>query len=280
VRLRDPLQRNTSLITLIVIVVVCLVSLGISTDSFSVSPRAVGQSIFGTIERGFSAVGGFFARTVTSVRELRNLRAEYNDLVEQLRTSERIAGDVEALERENARLRDVLGFSESLEIENLPARVIAKEPGSFFAGLTINKGSGSGIRRNMPVVANQDGKTGLVGRVTDVGLASSVVMPLFDARSYVAARLDRSRHEGLVRGLGASTNMLRMDYVSEDARPYLQAGDLVITSGMRSIYPEGIQIGIVNAIMGEAYETSLRIDIIPIVDLSRLEYVFVLEVAD
>ena len=174
----------------------------------------------------------------------------------------------------------MLGFSESLGIVNTPARVIAKEPGSFFSGLTINRGQTSGVRRDMPVVANQNGVTGLVGRITEVGLATSVVMPVFDARSYVAARMDRSRHEGLVRGLGAANAVLRMDYVSESARPQIAAGDLVITSGMRSIYPEGIQIGSVEAIRGEAYETSLRIDVVPAVDLSQLEYVFVLEVSE
>lgn len=208
------------------------------------------------------------------------MRSEYDELVEQLRSTERVAGDIETLERENTRLRNALGFSGALEHQNIPARVIAKEPGSFFAGLTINRGQAAGIARNMPVVANENGGTVLVGRVIEVGAATSVVMPVFDSRSYVASRFERSRHEGLVRGLGMSTNLLEMNYVSESARPQIVSGDVVVTSGMRSIYPEGIQIGTVAAIRGESYETSLRIDLEPIVDFSRLEYVFVLEVLD
>jgi rod shape-determining protein MreC len=280
VRLRESLGRYSTALTLVVIVVACLVSLAVNTDSFSVRPKEVGQSFVGIAQRGLSAVGGFFSRTVTSVRELRDLRRQYDALVEQLRETERIARDVSALASENDRLRETLEFSESLDPDNIPARVVAKEPGSFFSGLTINKGSTAGVRRDMPVITNQNGVQCLVGRITEVGLATAVVMPLFDSRSYVAARLDRSRHEGLVSGLGVETDRLSMDYVSETARPNIATGDVVITSGMRSIYPEGIQIGTVQAIRGEAFESSLRIELAPIADFSRLEYVFVLEATD
>jgi rod shape-determining protein MreC len=236
----------------------------------------VGQSVVGLFQRAFSAVGGFFAGTVTSIGELRDLRVQYNNLADQVRRYEQVAGDVSALQEENARLREALGFTESVRIEAIPARVVAKEPGSFFSGLTINRGRSSGILPDMPVIANQDGVQGLVGRVRDSGVSTAVVMPIFDPDSYVAARLQRSRHEGLVGGKGIATNLLSMGYVSESARAHVSSGDMVITSGMRSIYPEGIQIGTVEAIRGEAYETSLQIEILPVVDFGRLEYVFVL----
>ncbi len=279
-RLWESLARHRTVITLVAIVVTCLVSLGISTDSLSLRPKEVGQSVVGALQQAVSAVGGFFSRTVTSVAELRDLRAQYDGVVDQLRTYEQVAVDVSALRDENARLRRVLDFSESIRIENIPARVIAKEPGFFFSGLTINRGRASGIRRDMPVIANQNGVQGLVGRVSDVGLFSSVVMPIFDSPSFVAARLQRSRHEGLVGGEGVGTNLLSMGYVSEGARSQISTGDLVISSGMRSIYPEGILIGTVDAIRGEAYETSLQIEILPAVDFGRLEYVFVLGVSE
>ncbi len=279
-RLGESFTRHRTSITLVVIVIACLVSLGISTDSMALRPKEVGQSVIGLFQQAVSGIGGFFSRTVTSVGELRDLRAQYDGVVDQLREHEQVAGDVATLRDENARLRDVLGFTEFIRIENIPARVIAKEPGSFFSGLTINRGRTSGIRRDMPVIANQNGVQGLVGRVSDVGLSSSVVMPIFDPQSCVAARLQRSRPEGLVGGKGMATNLLSMRYVAESARSQISTGDLVITSGMRSIYPEGIHIGSVDAIRGEAYETSLQIEILPVVDFGRLEYVFVLGVPE
>jgi len=278
VRLGEAFSRHRTSITLTIIVVACVISLGISTDSLSFRPKDVGQSVVGVFQQTASAIGGFFSRTVTSVRELRDLRAQYSAVVDQLREYEQVAGDVATLTEENQRLRSALGFSQSLVVENIPARVIAKEPGSFFSGLTISRGSTAGVKRGMPVISNQDGLQGLVGKVSEVGLTTSVVMPIFDPRSYVAARLQRSRHEGLVGGQGAVDNLLSMQYVAKSARSQIASGDLVITSGMRSIYPEGIRIGTVEAIRGEAYETSLQIELRPVVDFGRLEYVFVLGV--
>ena len=277
-RIRESLARHKTIITLIVIVVACFVSLAITTESARLKPKEVGQSFVGVFQQAASAIGTFFARTVVSVRELRDLRAEYNSVVEQLREYERTAGDVAALEAENRRLREVLDFGETLGTRNIPARVIAKEPGSFFRGVTINKGRTSGVRRDYPVIANQGGVQGLVGRVSEVGITTAVVMPLFDAQSYVAARLARSRYEGLVNGEGLGTELLTMRYVDKTARSQVSAGDMVITSGMQSIFPEGIAIGTVEAIQGRAYETSLQIELRPIVDFGKLEYVFVMEI--
>jgi rod shape-determining protein MreC len=259
-----------------VLVVLCLVSLGISTESMSLRPKEVGQSFVAVLQQSASAIGRFFAGTINSIRELSDLREQYDGLLDQMRQYETIADDIELLQAENARLREALGFEKSIPYVSLPARVIAKEPGSFFAGLTINKGRAAGVRRYMPVVASQDGEQGLVGRVEEVGLTTSVVMPIFDRDSFVAARLLRSRHEGLVAGEGLSDGLLTMLYVAKSARSEISVDDVVITSGMRSLFPEGLRIGTVEAILGRPYETSLNIEIDPAVDFSRLEYVFIL----
>jgi rod shape-determining protein MreC len=277
VRIGETFARYRTVITLVVIIVACIVSLAVSTDSLRLRPKEVGQSVVGVFQQAASAVGGFFSRTVASVRELRDLREEYDGVVEQLREYEETVGDAEALRQENERLREALEFVESIQIASIPARVIAKEPGTFFGGLTINRGRSSGVERNMPVVANQNGVQGLVGRISEVGLTSAVVMPISDVQSFVAARLLRSRYEGLVNGGGAGDAMLSMRYVDKAARSQVSAGDVVITSGMRSIYPPGIYIGTVEAIQGRAYETSLQIQLTPFVDFGRLEYVFVLD---
>lgn len=275
-RVRELLARHKNSITLAILVVACLISLGVSTESMRLKPKEIGQSVVGVFQQAAAGIGGFFSGTVTSIRELSLLREQYDELLGQLREYESVADDVELLRAENERLRAALGFQESVPYENTPARVIAKEPGSFFSGLTIDKGRNAGIERYMPVVANQDGVQGLVGRVEEVGATTAVVMPIFDSDSYVASRLLRSRHEGLVAGEGAPAGLLTMLYVAKSARGEISVDDVVITSGMRSIFPEGIRIGRVRAIQGRPYETSLNIELAPAVDFSRLEYVFVL----
>jgi rod shape-determining protein MreC len=278
VRIRDNLSKHRNGLTLAVLVAVCLVSLGVSTESMNVRPKEVGQSFVAVFQQAGAAVGRFFADTVTSIRELSALRAQYDELIAEVREYEAVADDIALLKAENERLREALDFEERLRGESVPSRVIGKEPGSFFSGLTINKGRAAGVERYMPAIANEGGVQGLVGRVEEVGLTASVVMPIFDRDSYVAARLLRSRHEGLVSGEGmaASAGRLTMLYVPSSARAEISVGDVVITSGMRSIFPEGIRIGTVESIQGRPYETSLHIALEPLVDFSRLEYVFVL----
>ncbi|MFW5716818.1 MAG: rod shape-determining protein MreC [Spirochaetota bacterium] len=256
----------------------CLVSLGVSSESMNVRPKEVGQSFLAVFQQAGAAVGRFFADTVTSIRELSALRAQYDELIAEVREYEAVADDIALLKSENERLREALDFQERLPGESIPSRVIGKEPGSFFSGLTINKGRAAGVERDMPAIANEGGVQGLVGRVKEVGLTTSVVMPIFDRDSYVAARLLRSRHEGLVSGEGmaASAGRLTMLYVPNSARSEISVGDVVITSGMRSFFPEGIRIGTVESIQGRPYETSLHIALEPLVDFSRLEYVFLL----
>ena len=67
-----------------------------------------------------------------------------------------------------------------------------------------------------------------------------------------------------------------MLFVDKSARDQVAAGDLVITSGMRSIFPEGLAIGRVESIQGKSYETSLELRLKPVVDFGVLEYAFVL----
>lgn len=276
---RENFSKYRTSLTLVAIIIACSVSLGISTDSLRVTPKEVGQSVVAVFQQAAFHIGDFFSRTVTSVRELSALRDEYGTLLQQVREYERVADDITSLEEENERLRQALGFAEASELASIPVRVIGKEPGNFFTALTINKGRSAGITRDMPVVANVNGMRGLVGRVTDTGLTTSTVMPLFDIDSFVAARLQRSRYEGLVSGEGAGSGFLVMQFVDKSARRQVASGDLVITSGMRSIFPEGIVIGIVETIQGKSYETSLHLQLRPIVEFGDLEYAFVVKEA-
>jgi rod shape-determining protein MreC len=102
------------------------------------------------------------------------------------------------------------------------------------------------------------------------------VQPILDPNCYVAARLQNTRYEGLVSGAGAGQNLVTMSYVPKRARDEIKYGDLVITSGMSSIYPKGIYVGRIRGIGAKEWETSLDLTIEPIVDFSTLEYVFVI----
>jgi rod shape-determining protein MreC len=119
----------------------------------------------------------------------------------------------------------------------------------------------------------------VVGRVIAVGPGTSQVRPLYDPSCQVSARLDVSRFEGLASGQGADRATLLMRYVKKIAADRIEYGDLVVTAGLGGLYPAGINLGRVRDIRAETYETSITLEIEPIIDFDRLERVFVLDVA-
>jgi rod shape-determining protein MreC len=129
----------------------------------------------------------------------------------------------------------------------------------------------------MPVVAWQNGNQALVGKVIRTGAFESLVMPIFDINSLVSCRLSVSRFEGIVEGMGNSETPLLMRFVPARARYEIDIGDIVVTSGMGGIFPAGVNIGRVSAVNTPQFETTLEIEVIPMIDFSRLEYVFVIE---
>ena len=173
-------------------------------------------------------------------------------------------------------MRSALGFSSLLGYANLPAQVIAKDPGILFSTITINKGFNDGVRKDMPVIAIQDGRQGLVGKVQELGPSSAQIVPVFDAQSYIAARIDGNRYEGLVQGGGTSLQDLQLLYIAQEAKPSISVGNLVVTSGLNSIFPPNIIIGTVSSVESKPYEPALTLNVKPFVEFTRVEYVYLL----
>ena len=84
----------------------------------------------------------------------------------------------------------------------------------------------------------------------------------------------------MVQGGGDSLSYLTMTSIPKSARERIDVGDLVVSSGLSSVYPKDIYLGRVRRIGAKAWEASLVLDLEPIVDFSRLEYVFVLKAAE
>ncbi len=176
----------------------------------------------------------------TSSLEAENLRLQ--NQIEQLET--RIAAYSE-MEAENARLRALLQFSQSLEYEYVGAQVTAMVPGNWFSSFTINRGETDGVAVGNVVVVGD----GLVGKVTQVTPTSAVVTSIVDSTSNIAAMLERTRDNGIVSGtlyLNDANSVLSMDYVADAS--LLQVGDRVMTSGLDGVYPKGLFVGTVHTI--------------------------------
>lgn len=254
-----------------------LLMVTISTRSLDGLPKRVGVSVFGFFQKGFSAVGYFVGNSISSMAEIKRQRKDFEALAAKLETYSNVERGNAELLKENERLKAQLGFSAGLSYEKIPARIIAKDPENLYATIMVDKGVESGVRKNMPVIAFQDGVEGLVGRVVEVGRGASIVVPLYDTSSYIAARLAVSRYEGLLTGRGSNDEPLVMKFVKKGAKEEIQYGDFVVTSGYESVYPPDLAVARVSKIRALDYQTSLEVDCEPVLDFTRVEYVFIIK---
>lgn len=264
------------LIVLLIISILLILFTGTLKDG---AGRQLGSRAVLGIQRVFGRASDGIRDGFGSLRKLREMRVQYESALERLSSYQGLERDVVELRRENEDLRRMLGFAAGMEMEHIPARVIAGDPSNLFSTITIDVGTYDGIRVGMVVTAFQDGFFGLLGKVVSVGTRSSQVRPVVDPDNYVAARLQQGRWEGLVEGRGDESGELMMRYVRKTAGSDIAVNDLVVTSGMQSIYPPEIYIGRVREVRSREYSNTLEITLVPTIDITRTEYVFVLEEA-
>jgi len=255
---------------------VSLITLVVSTRSMAGFPERVGLSVLSFLQRGFDGVGRFISETVNSISELRRLEQSHEALLSRVETLGNLEREYADLKRENDRLNEQPGFLSSAKYSSISAKIIAPDPENLYSTFVVNKGAANGVAKNQAVIAYQDGVEGLVGRVVEVGRSSCVVSPIYDSAAYVSVKLERSRYDGLAVGSGTAEAPLVIRYVKKRAKEEIQYGDLVVTSGLQSLYPPGIGVGRVTRLKDLDYLTSLELEMEPTIDFGRIEYVFII----
>lgn len=170
-------------------------------------------------------------------------------------------------ESENDRLRKMLAFEKETPGRLLAASVIGSDSAAWATSLRINRGSKHGIRRNMAVVT----PSGVIGRVTEVSAYYSDVQLVTDGRSAVPVRVQRTRAQGVLEGLGKGLCHLKYVSRAED----VQAGDVVVTSGLGGIFPRGLVVGAVVSVDRKEFGVLQEVQVAPSADVQRLEEVLV-----
>jgi rod shape-determining protein MreC len=168
---------------------------------------------------------------------------------------------------ENERLRSLLNFVSETELQGTVARVVGSDPSGWVKGVTIDKGSSSGVTVGMAAVVAR----GVVGQVVAASLNSARILLIADHASGVDAIVQGSRVRGVVEGSGSQVCELR--YVTRDYQ--VKPGEMVLTSGMDGVYPKGLLIGTVAAVETGGATLFQTVEVKPAVDFSRLEEVLI-----
>lgn len=270
---------NIDAFLLIIFLLLSSVFMAFSGGSFILNFKQIGFSVTSSTEKAVYTVSSFIGDSVSAIRELWELKAKYSELSKLLENYELLQRSNADIKRENNELRNLLKFSDTIQTVNIPAEIIGYDPNNLYSGIIINRGIKHGIKKDMPVIAFQGTNMALVGKILQVGRASSIIIPIYDYRCYVAAKMGIEKYRGVINGQGSEDFPLIMKYVKKRAKEDIKIGDKVVTSGLddSSLFPKNIPIGFISKIEAFDYETSLELSVDPIIDFATLEYVFVLD---
>ncbi len=208
--------------------------------------------------------------------EIRNNIARLNDAAEdnsRLKNSLTEASlQLNALaeaRRENQRLREFLGFAPAEGYRVIPVKIISLIQDGYPLAAVVNKGTSDGIEINQAVV----NRFGLVGRIKEVMTGHASVQLLTDPSHAVSARIAESRQIGIVRFVPGEG--LIFDNLPADAD--VKAGDVIITSGLGGIYPDGLAVAVVDSVAPPKIDIIKSVWLRPNVNFLSIEELYVLK---
>lgn len=245
-------------IVLLVLVVVSFGTMLTANAPLHRSVRALALDWTSSVEAQFAWVGTFF-RALNENQELRQ---------ENIALSSEVARSREA-RLENARLREMIGFQQSSELPLLPARIVDRDIFRQQNYVTLNVGRDDSVQAGMAVLAER----GIIGKVVLVGDRHSRVMPYLNTDFRVPAKVQPLQTEGILRWPGTHPNQLLLEHIVK-TEP-VDIGQLVVTSGVSSVFPEGYPIGRVDSIAIKPGRNTLDVFVVPLAPLHATSTAFV-----
>ncbi len=262
------------LIASVVIAVLLAVTSGITGRNV---PGTLVQSALTPLRTGANAIVNQARQVYDYVFRYEAMEAENAALREQLSQLQEDAREADSLARENERLRQLLALNKAHEDYALvDGYIIARNSGNWDNTLTINRGADAGIEKGMCAITS-NGE--VVGLVTEAGANYAVITTVLDSSLGISATLSNSGYSGIVSGAYASglTDMLRMDYLPSAS--VIRNNDQVVTAGS-TLYPRNLILGYVVDAGFEDIGIAKYAILKPAADIESLEQIFVLTAYD
>jgi rod shape-determining protein MreC len=199
-------------------------------------------AVFDPFERSLKGITNASTWAWRTYGGLWRAQQENRDLRRELATTRSQLQQVAEYAAESERLRRLLDFKARAPFQTVAAEIIAFSPGASSNNILIDKGTDYGLIPDLAVIT----PAGVVGKTISVYHHSSQVLLITDPSSGVGTMLERSRTQGVLKGV--SNNLCQLDYVMNEES--VSPGDSVVTSGLDQIYPEGLPIGTVLKVGG------------------------------
>jgi rod shape-determining protein MreC len=181
--------------------------------------------------------------------------------------------------KENAKLRKqltniefqtVVNFPTNTPYDLIPAKLIQNSFDKKENVLVINRGTKNGIAPDMGVITTD----GIIGVIESVGENYATVLSILHTESRINAQLKKSNHIGSLVWNGKSMFKVQLEDITKVAP--IQVNDTIVT-GNYSIFPQGIDIGLVIKADLDVSDNFYNVDIATFNDMSNIGYVYVIK---
>jgi len=199
----------------------------------------------------------------TAVSDRRDLMSENERLARQLVIAQYRLQNLNDLEMENDRLRQLLDtYDEVSEDRVLIAEILSVDLEHYRQRFVINRGSADDVYIGQPLIDAD----GVVGQVESVSMMTSQALLITDPDHSVPVAIERTGLRTFAEGTGDST-LLRLPYLtnSDDVVP----GDRLVTSGLGGVFPSGRPVAIINEFVQQPDQNFAYVTARPVSALDR-----------
>lgn len=202
------------------------------------------------------------------ITEANSLARRNRDLEAALQQYQSDRGGVASLRKDIEELRAMARLPAYPTFKKVPADLVGYFPQSHR--VMLNVGAGRMVKPGAPVI----GAGGLVGQVVEVSPNSCYVNLVTHPDFSVGARVVRaqSQEAGIASGQASETMLLSV--FTEGV--VVKAGDLVTTSGLSTVYPEGIVIGHAGEVWQNKTLGLQEASVLPLVSAAKIRHAVVL----
>lgn len=210
----------------------------------------------------FDGVFERFNTRQTLVEDNRNLKREVLRLKSELIL-------LDQYKEENQRLRKLLGSSFVRDEKKVVTEVMAVDTSPYRHQVVIDKGQIDGVYVGQPVINEK----GIVGQVTFVAAHNARVLLLTDAKNAIPVQVIRNDIRVIASGNG-EIDEIQLEHIPTSTD--IQVGDLLVTSGLGGIYPEGYPVANVTKVDHDTRQEFAAIKAEPVVEFDRLRYLLLI----
>ncbi|MDT8281789.1 MAG: rod shape-determining protein MreC [Gammaproteobacteria bacterium] len=148
---------------------------------------------------------------------------------------------LDIIDRENDRLRKLLGAIPKTTERLLIAEIISVDVDPYRQIILLNKGSSNDVYQGQPIIDAQ----GVMGQIIHVGPLSSSAILITDVSHATPVQVNRTGLRTIAFGSG-KIDQLNLRYLPHNAD--IKEGDLLITSGLGGTFPANFPVAIVSKV--------------------------------